>query len=520
MKKSLRDFFDQVSAEELDMVLDEKLEVDPLKEDVLKRVEERVWAKVDPVPALPKKWKRKYWRYAVAAAVGMGLLATVGVGTYAYAAERQEYHAAVGFFEEHELSTEGLSRGEIKAVYRDITTKTFSYSKTAQVLENSLADEVVEGYEILREDHSPEEVENLWNYNNFSKNFAGTDSRAADGVTYQCGSEYKPDSELGFDVHDNSYLEKYIDDIWQWRVSFTEFEMEGYERVEGGVMVYGRTPTWSSRQISHAWLAMVSDRGDILWKCELENGFGDEYISAILEDEEGYTVISRGDFAYFCLSRYSRKGKQVSFQKTHVGNYGIWNVARLGDGYLVQLGSYMEDEYAKIIKVDSEGNITDAFSYSGEDSYYYITDMIEFEGNIYLSAYEVPKVDKEQSSGGRYEIAPVLNYLFDNQIFKISSEELTPMVRENYTAVLLVCDMQTGIPQEFYSVKGCMGGKLGIDETGNLFWGVESIETTFFSPMTSAFTIGGTGYVFRYTFDTRGMLVGQEKTGEVVNYAR
>jgi hypothetical protein len=38
--------------------------------------------------------------------------------------------------------------------------------------------------------------------------------------------------------------------------------------------------------------------------------------------------------------------------------------------------------------------------------------------------------------------------------------------------------------------------------------------------MTSAFTIGGTCYVFRYTFDETGMLVSQEKTGEVVGYHR
>ena len=59
--------------------------------------------------------------------------------------------------------------------------------------------------------------------------------------------------------------------------------------------------------------------------------------------------------------------------------------------------------------------------------------MIEFNGNVYLSAYAVPKLaDEEQSAGGRYEIAAVLNYLFDNGIWDISSEELTPMVRENY----------------------------------------------------------------------------------------
>lgn len=175
----------------------------------------------------------------------------------------------------------------------------------------------------------------------------------------------------------------------------------------------------------------------------------------------------------------------------------------------------------KIVKVDREGNITESFSYGDEDSYYYITDMIEYNGNIYLSAYAVPRLaNEDQSAGGRYEIAGVLNYLFDNNIWEISSDELTPMVRDNYTAMLLVCEPNAGKPQEYYSVNGSLGGKLSVSDTGNLLWDVESITSTFFSPATSSFTIGGTSYVFRYTFDTSGMLISQEKTGEVVNYRR
>ena len=94
------------------------------------------------------------------------------------------------------------------------------------------------------------------------------------------------------------------------------------------------------------------------------------------------------------------------------------------------------------------------------------------------------------------------------------------MVRDNYTAMLLVCDPTRGTPQEFYSVKGSLGGELSLRDSGMLLWDVESITTTFFSPGTSSFTIGGTSYVFRYTFDSVGGLVSQEKTGEVVDYRR
>jgi hypothetical protein len=147
--------------------------------------------------------------------------------------------------------------------------------------------------------------------------------------------------------------------------------------------------------------------------------------------------------------------------------------------------------------------------------------MIEFGGNIYLSAYAMPKIDgKDQGAGGRWEIAAIVNDLFENDIWEISDEELTPMVRENYTAILLVCEPSGGEPQEFYSVKGSLGGTLSVSDDGNLLWDVESIASATYSPYTSAFTIAGASYVFRYTFDDNGILIGREYTGEIVSYLR
>lgn len=52
------------------------------------------------------------------------------------------------------------------------------------------------------------------------------------------------------------------------------------------------------------------------------------------------------------------------------------------------------------------------------------------------------------------------------------------MVRDNYTAILFVCEQNTGIPEEFYSVKGSLGGTLLLSDKGNLLWKVESITDT------------------------------------------
>lgn len=463
-----------------------------------------------------KSRKPILYKWAAMAACVMFLISACFV-SLAVVVEAKEYEAAIRFFDDYDISTEGLTREEIKAVYRDITTKSFSYSKTAEVIRNSISSDQIGGYEILQKNPTPEDLEKLWNYKN---NPYGFYESAQSGVSYRYRAEYKEDPTLGFHIHDKSYIEKYDGEDLVWSVSVSEFRIDGYSVVKDGIIAYGENSIWSTAQPVYAWMVKIDTQGRIVWKRMLEHGFENESFSAILENDDGsYTVFSLGEWKYFCLSKYTAEGKETYFKKTEMGKYGIWNAARFGDGYIVQLGSYMTGEHAKIAKVDAEGNITESFSYGDADSYYYITDMTEFRGNIYLSAYAVPKIDgKDQSAGG--EIAAIVNDLFENDIWEISDEELTPMVRENYTAILLVCEPSGGEPQEFYSVKGSLGGKLSVSEKGELVWDVESITSTTYSPYTSAFTIAGVSYIFRYTFDDNGILIGREDTGEIVSYLR
>ncbi|MBO5228307.1 MAG: hypothetical protein J6B39_04870, partial [Lachnospiraceae bacterium] len=471
----------------------------------LRSIKEEVFLKTDfKKRGTKKRITTKSWKtFAVAATACLVLFAGVGGGVV-YAAEAKEYNAAVSFFNDYGLSTEGLSRGEIKAVYKDIKTERFEYSKTAEVIAMSITDSQVEGYEIMQSIVSPEDVENLWNYKNFAVTYS------ADG--YRIHDEYKFDEERGYDVFDKSFFEKYEDDELVWQVSFEEFFINGYKEVQDGVIVYGMTPFSSDDE--YAWLALIDDEGNVCWKEKFTNEFGTEHIADVFENEDGtYAVFSRGDLEYFCLSTVNADGKIIDFNKTEVGIYGIWNIARLGEGYVVQLGNSTLEEDEKIVKVDKKGNILDSFTYKSEDAFYHIVDMIEYCGKIYFSAYAVP-----MNNG--YDIEPVLKYIFDNDKMDITDEELTPLVRDNYTAMLLVCDADDGAPEEFYSVKGSLGGNLEINGSGQLMWDVESIVTTFFSPATSSFTVGGTSCIFRYTFDNTGVLVNQEDTGESVVFRR
>lgn len=455
-------------------------------------------------PAPKAKPSSRTWRAVASLAACFILLISIGFVTV----EAKEYNDAVEFFNENGLSTDGLSRGEIKVVYRDITTKSFTYSKTAEVIAKSLSSDQIEGYEILQNNPTPEDIEKVWNFMNHQGGLP-----IPNGVHYEIRYEHKDKERL-----DKSFFEKYDGDTLLWSTCVSELWIDKYRVVSDGVIVCGNadTTTWSD------WMAKIDSEGNLLWMHTLNNGFEQEDIVEVLENPDGgYAVISHGDHKYLCLSQYTADGTETDFKKTDVGYDGIMNAARLGDGYIVQLGQGLYDKDSRIVKLDRECNIIEAFSYDSGDAYYYITDMIEYNGNIYLSAYSVPKLaDEDQSAGGRHEIAAVLHYLFDNDIWEISSEELTPMVRDNYTAMLLVCDSTAGAPHEFYSVKGSLGSELSLSDSGMLLWNVESITTTFYAPTAGFFSIGGTSYVFRYTFDSAGRLVSQEKTGEVTPYCR
>ena len=469
---------------------------DGVDDDILERSEA-------PAPRRKAPGLRKWGALAACMVLLVGL---VGV---AFAAEATEYRAAVVFFEDNGLSMVGLSRADVKAVYRDITTQRFTYDKTAEVLERW-----VPGLEITQREPTPEELAALWNRNVWMNIQPGA------GISYRRDYQYRPDEVLGFDVLDKSILECYRDGELLWTAEFPNVSIEGSVFTSAGTAVWASSYRWSSEQHSYGWVARVDESGNILWQRWLDHGFQREHISQVLDNGDGtWAVVSCGNFGYQCLSQYDLDGNELSCYGIAADGFGISDVIRFEDGYLAQLTG---GESARIVKMDREGNLLDSFTYESKDCDYLITDMIEFGGRVYLSTYAVPK--QADDWGSRYEIANILEYVFDYVYNKenreISSEELTPLVRDNYTAVLLLCDPEGGVPETFYSVKGSLGGKLAVNDSGELVWDVESVTNTFFSPATSSFTIGGTCQVFRYTFDTAGYLLRQEDTGETTPYRR
>lgn len=454
---------------------------------------------------LPKQKgpSRTLWR---AMAACLALVLCLGFGIRAYRAEAQEYADALAFFQANGLSTEGLTRAEIKAVYKDISTKSFTYSKTGQVIQNSLTREQIEGFEILQPDPSPEDVENLWNYKQYGGWF----------VPYE-KPKYQWYVSPDFDAY---YFEKNEDGETVWTVDLP-FCADRYCEIADGVIAYGVDPYRDENDVlkTDCWIAKIDHSGNLLWVQQVKNGFDREIPHGVLENDDGtYTLFSRGDNEYLCVGRYSAEGERILYRQTHMGQFSIGQVAHYADGYLLQTSADQITETLKFIRVDQQGNVMDGFSYFQKDYHYYVQDMVEHGGKVYISAYTVPKLSEDEIHYGYPQTARILQYVYGQNKIDISNEELTPLVRANYKAVLLVCDPKNGGKMEtFYTVNGSLGKNLILTEDGDLIWETESIADAYYSPA-SAYNIVSTCRVYQYFFHGDGKLYSMGKTDRVTNF--
>ena len=211
---------------------------DDVDDDILERSEVR-------------KPRRKAMSFRTWGTLAACVTLVVSLAGVAFAAEAREYRAAVEFFEDNGLSMEGLSRADVKAVYRDITTQRFTYDKTAEVLGRW-----VPGLEIDQREPTPEELAALWNRNVWYNAQPGAE------ISYRKDYQYRLDKALGFDVLDKSILECYRDGELLWTAEFPNVSIEGSVFTSAGTAVWARSYRWSSEQPCYGWMARVEDKGN------------------------------------------------------------------------------------------------------------------------------------------------------------------------------------------------------------------------------------------------------------------
>lgn len=481
-------------------------------------------------PAGPEKIHRRRLRVRVLAACA-ALVVLAGSAAAAFAAEEKEYKTAVAFFAENELSTEGLSRADVKAVYRDIVTQRFAFDKTEEVLRQT-----VTGVEILQRKLFPGELALLWNeYREKRRMNPSSPTLPKKGIEYAIKIEsWHGKFEVGSSRNESSTLKCYQDGKMIWETVFMGIGITKAVNIAGRTAVLGSESYLGGQytQPAYAWIAWLDEEGDCLWKRRLSHGFTREHVSAILLNDDGtLSVIGEGDIKgkndrYLCVSRFDTNGNEIGYRTTEMGDLGIVvDAARLGEGYVVRT---IEDNFIskRLFTVDQEVNILDVFSFEEEDREYAITDMAEFGGQVYFSAYVYPKPQTETVQARRREFDYVLTYAGeayfgeDNRGEKpVDPDELLEVVRDKQTAVLLVCDPTDGTPKTFCSVKGASdGGKLTVNDDEELEWEVNSILSICYHPYMNSRTFDGISRTYRYTFDTEGNLISQTDTGEMPYY--
>ena len=258
-------------------------------------------------------------------------------------------------------------------------------------------------------------------------------------------------------------------------------------------------------------IALTAKDGSPLWDVTCSNGTtGYEEAVYAAEKDDRLTVISREDnydrsdydpvqtSMYLITMIYDKNGQEIFRNRSSIGDWGVWGGAPINGGHILHCEGILNTADVRFLqKLDDSGDPCGAFTYlSGKNTLYY-SDMKEVNKKLYISGYYVPT---PAESYGRPEIDGVLAAYEHTSGTDLTDhgpdEQLTRMVRDNYTAFLIQCDPADGDIDAMYTVDGALGAEL--DGSGDgITWNIEEVAGTYYSPATRKrhFCIyGGDGY--------------------------
>lgn len=314
-----------------------------------------------------------------------------------------------------------------------------------------------------------------------------------------------------------------------WSTLIKNFTHNGYTVASDGVVVYGalgeeRTP----------YIVKFSENGEVRWELKLENAEIVSIETVVENADGGFAVFSAGwvgDDQCICLNQISADGRVALFKTNKIGRNTIGAVARVGDGYWLQIGF---DEFA-VVRMDAAGNVVDSLSFGEENANYCINSMVEYNGSVYMSVNSSPKiVEKSYDSANGQEIfdLSILCEDIDAKAEKVweasgavhghnpelenKSYDITDRIKNHYTAVLLVMDMESGSPLAYYYAKESFGGKLTINDNGNLCWEIKNIQEAYRTPLSCNYYWKGKYLVYQCVVNPTGVPVSVEKADNTI----
>lgn len=433
------------------------------------------------------------------AAVGCAALIAVGsLGVYAVAEEARQYDCAVNFLREHYVNIEGMNRNEIKTAYRELTlqlsmqpgcaTAAASAAETAQISATVGTDarrdqpqtEATDGIEgiygcnitpIWPEFTPLERQRNASNYYDTiltGKNMGGAalirriyDTAPADGIQKCYIACFREGEEcwrvpMPGNINDlGPYTELHGGDIIQCSAGGAVIDIIC-------VSADGRIKEKNSIKTSLSYASCIgvfeNDNGSLTFILIGRNGNHGQVLEIIVTDER----------AAECISRHKCDIEVGDGRKT---------AYRAGDGYIIKAKGPTVGQ-AVLITFDENG-IRQTRIYSDKGRLLTVDSVLQIGDKLYISAHSaaIPENSSYIYDEQWADIAAVLEKIDDKygENFVSTTEEacadIARMMRENVTAILMVCDAQTGQPESFYSTEGAIGDKLRIKD-GKLLWSV------------------------------------------------
>lgn len=446
----------------------------------------------------------------VAAAVFTIIISLTGL---AVGVEATQYKQAQAFFAKYELETENLSRSEMIRIYRDITSNRFKYDETAKLVLQS-TERRVDGFQVKGDTYSQEELRNLWELYGSWPTIFERNVEVKKGVTYEIDNLY-PDKE-NFDNH-IGVIRKFQDGQLSWEIQIPGILVDyNYLKIENEyICIYD-----SDHKAQDTAFYLIGPNGTILFQRMIGENDPIGYIHSVTVNDHSLVLIT-----------YHKKSQAMGFYEYDLeGNLlksatnelpyksGYNKVVRLSDGYLVRVGNYPgsgEDESAMIAKLDMDGNLVAIMEYASDDVKYYIKNIIEYNGKLYLSVNESP-VGQRFFDGENSIWEEILE---QSGYFNANTLVPTAITQEYYNATLLVCDAATLELETFYTVEGALGSRLLVNADGNLEWYVEKIASVFV-PLSNIYRVCGYSDLYLYEFDTESTMIGYADTGTDVVFAK
>ena len=449
------------------------------------------------------------------------------IGFVAIGVEAKEYEEAIEFFEVNQLSSQGLTRRQIKLVYRDIITNTFSYSITGDVINNSLIVRIP-GYVVSSIDPKIQDTEYMWEYWNRILN--GNEIKGSGFKLISKEEHWENGEKIPFE----NKLIKYVDSEIVWETDLTEYDIS-YFRIYNDIIfaypydahtneyyeTYFADYQENSERITNYLLFIDSKNGDIINKIVYNNanefGIASERNKNVIKNADGtytlasYCLTSPPDTVhkrYLVLMKFDINANVISTYKEEI-DYVIDKIIKVNNDYMILSEN-------KLIKTDGYGKKIKEITIESDKYLFVISDLIEYNGKIYLSTRYV---DKEKNKYIDYrgninysEILYINKYCRDNQVKM--DDDLTVLFRNEYHAALLVCEDVDIKPQQFYSINGAIGWNLSLNEKNELVWEVDNISHVIYAPLHSSFSYGGTTEAYEYVFNENAKLINIIDTGD------